>query len=59
MTPEQVKDFYKSGYNFRKVTGMSHVTLQNWLRWGYVPRDAQYKLETLTSGALKNEWVKS
>ena len=53
MTPDEVKEFYRSQYNFKKETGMSHRTLGNWLKWGYVPRDAQYKLETITGGKLK------
>ena len=53
MTPDEVKAYYKSGYNFRKVTKMSCASLGNWLRWGFVPRDAQYKLEAWTKGALK------
>lgn len=53
MTPEDVKRFYGNQYNFRKVTGMSSSTLGNWLKWGFVPEDAQYKLERLTKGALK------
>lgn len=56
--PKDVKDYYGSQYNFRKVTGMSVSTLGNWLKWGFVPEDAQYKLERLTKGKLKTEWTK-
>lgn len=56
MTPEDVKAFYGSNYNFRKKTNMSASTLANWLKWGRVPEDAQYKLERLTDGKLKTEW---
>ena len=56
--PQDVKDYYGSLYNFRKVTGMSTATLANWLKWGYVPEDAQYKVERLTNGKLKTEWTK-
>ena len=56
MTPEDVKKYYRSGYNFRKVTKMSDVSLGNWLRWGYIPEASQYKLERLTNGELKTEW---
>ena len=59
MTPEDVKKYYRSQYNFHKVTGMSGCTLGNWLRWGYVPKDAQYKLEAWTNGVLKTEWSKT
>ncbi len=57
MKPEDVKAFYGTQYNFKKVTGMSQSTLANWLRWGRVPEDAQYKLERLTNGKLKTEWT--
>ena len=57
MTPKEVETFYRSEYNFNKVTGMSANTLGNWLRWGFVPEAAQYKLERLTQGALKTEWT--
>ncbi len=56
MTPVDVKAYYKSQYNFRAQTGMSTSTLGNWLRWGYVPEDAQYKLERITKGELKTQW---
>jgi hypothetical protein len=56
LKPEDVKKYYRSQYNFRKETGMSTSTLGNWLKWGYVPEDSQYKLERLTGGRLKTEW---
>ena len=34
---------------------MSANTLGNWLKWGYVPKDAQYKLDSITHGGLKRE----
>lgn len=55
MKPEDVKAYYGSQYMFRKKTGMSANTLGNWLKWGYVPEDAQYKLERITNGELKIE----
>lgn len=55
MIPQDVKDYYKSLYNFRKLTGMHTQTLANWLKWGYVPKNAQYRLENLTGGKLKIE----
>jgi DNA-binding transcriptional regulator Cro len=58
VTPKQVKEYYGSQYNFRKVTGMATATLGNWLKWGFVPENAQYKLERLTQGELKTEWTK-
>lgn len=59
MKPKDVKAYYGSQYNFNKVTGMSAATLGNWLKWGYVPEDAQYKLERITKGKLKTEWTKN
>jgi len=58
MKPEEVKAYYGSQYNFRKVTGMSTATLGNWLKWGKIPEESQYKIERLTNGALKTEWTK-
>lgn len=59
MTPADVKAYYGSQYKFHKETGMSPSTLANWLKWGRVPEDAQYKLERITNGKLKTEWTKS
>jgi DNA-binding transcriptional regulator YiaG len=54
MTPKEVRAYFKSScYEFHKVTGMSAATLQNWLSWGYVPENAQYRLESITQGRLK------
>lgn len=57
MTPKDVKDYYRSNYNFSKCTGMVPPTLGNWIRRGYVPKNAQYRLEVLTKGELKTEWT--
>jgi len=56
MTPDDVYKYYKSTYRFNKQTGMSHRSLINWLRWGFVPEASQYKIERLTNGELKTEW---
>ena len=53
MSPEEIKNFYRSNYNFAKSTGMSASSLHNWLKWGFVPEGQQCKLEMLTNGALK------
>lgn len=58
MTPKEVYSYYGSQYKFGKITGMSPCTLGNWLKWGFVPEDAQYKLERLTKGELKTQWTK-
>lgn len=52
MTPTDVKNHFKSLYRFRKETGMSAATLANWLRWGHVPINAQYRLQQITDGKL-------
>ena len=57
MTPEDVKKYYRSQYNFKKETGMSHTSLGNWLKWGFVPEDSQYRLERITKGKLKTQWT--
>ncbi len=57
MNPDDVKKFYRTQYNFRKETGMSSATLGNWIKWGFVPENAQYKLERITKGKLKTEWT--
>ncbi len=58
MTPQEVYEHFGSGYKFRKQTKMSCTTLSNWLKWGYVPKNAQYFLQDLTHGKLKTEWTK-
>jgi DNA-binding transcriptional regulator Cro len=57
MTPQQVWDYYGSSYKFHKKTGMSNASIVNWMKWGYVPEDSQYRLERLTKGELKREPV--
>ncbi len=56
MTPNDVLKKYRSQYNFQKETGMSHRSLGNWLKLGYVPENSQYKLERITKGELKTQW---
>lgn len=58
MTPQELKKYYRTGYNFRKLTGLSPNNLANWLKWGYVPEETQYKLERITNGLFKTEWTK-
>ena len=58
MTPEDVRKYYGTAYKFGKVTGMSPTTLRNWMKWGFVPEAAQYKVERITNGKLKTEWTK-
>ena len=56
MTPSDVKSFFKTGYNFRKKTGMSDNSMHNWVKWGYVPFASQKHIEKITGGALKAKW---
>lgn len=56
MTPKQVKKYFKTSYNFRKITGMSDNTMHNWLKAGYVPFVAQKKIELITESVLIAEW---
>lgn len=56
MTPNEVKEHFKTGYQFRKQTAMSPNTLTNWIKCGYVPFKSQKKLEQLTDGILKAVW---
>lgn len=59
MTPEDVKKYYGNSYQFMKITKMSDGSFRNWIKWGFVPEDSQYKLERLTNGELKTEWTKN
>ncbi len=58
MSPEEILKHYGSRYRFHKETGISASTLFNWLKWGYVPEEAQYKMERITNGLFKTEWTK-
>ena len=53
MTIKELQDYYKNSYQFRKATGMSDSSFQNWLHWGFIPIVSQFKIERLTSGKLK------
>lgn len=53
MTPEDVKNFYKTTYNFHRLTGMSAVNLSNWLKKGVVPKGTQARLQILSNGTLQ------
>lgn len=57
MKPEDVKKYYGSGYNFSKKTGMSPTSFGNWMKWGFVPEWSQFKIEKLTNGELKSDWL--
>lgn len=53
MTPDDVLKEYGSPYKFAEETGMSHTSLYNWMKWGFVPPAAQEKLHILSGGKLK------
>ena len=55
MTPEELKNHYKSNYRFHKETGYAANSLRHWLRNGYVPLGAQFILEEITKGLFKAE----
>jgi DNA-binding transcriptional regulator Cro len=57
LKPIEVLKFYGSKYNFHKQTGISRGSLFNWINWGYIPEGQQYKIERLTNGILKAEWM--
>ena len=59
MTPEEIKKYYRTNYNFEKETGISANTLANWLKWARVPKESQYKLERITNGLFKTEWTQN
>ncbi len=56
MTPNDLIEYYKTGYNFAVQTKMSHNTFSNWVKAGYIPFASQKKIEQLTGGELKAEW---
>ncbi len=53
MTLDEVKKHFNTGYQLKKVTGMSYNNIYNWEKLGYVPILSQMKIETRTHGALK------
>lgn len=56
MTPKDVKMHFRTGYQFKKETGMSPNTLTNWIKCGYVPFKSQKKIEQITDGTLIAIW---
>lgn len=52
MTIEELRAYYRNGYIFNKVTGMSGNSYLSWVRQGYVPIVSQLKIEQMTSGEL-------
>lgn len=55
MKPQEILNHYGTMYRFHKETGIAASSLGNWIKWGYVPEMAQYKLEHITNGLFKAE----
>lgn len=58
MKPEEILKHYGTKYRFNKETGIAASSLGNWIKWGYVPKETQYKIERITNGLFKTEWTK-
>ena len=56
MTLDDIKKFFGSGYQFSKVSGMSHTNYISWKRKGFVPMLAQHRLEEITGRKLKADY---
>lgn len=56
MNPNEVRKYFKTGYNLKMTTGMSDNNLNNWDKLGYIPFKSQKKIEHLTKGELKAVW---
>jgi ABC-type long-subunit fatty acid transport system fused permease/ATPase subunit len=56
MTTDELKNYFVTGYRFKLKTGMAINTFQNWMKWGYVPMDAQCRIEEFTRGELKADF---
>ncbi len=53
MTVDEVHSYFKTDYRFAKATGMTSSCMWHWRKKGYIPVDAQFKIEKVTSGVLK------
>lgn len=53
MKIEEVIKYFGTYYRVAKDVGFAMNTPRNWARIGYIPSDAQIKIERYTSGALK------
>ncbi len=53
MTLDDIKNHFGSGYQFERITKMSHVNYVHWNRYGFIPIVSQMRLEKLTGGTLK------
>jgi len=53
MTIDEVKNYFGSCYNYRKLTGMSASNFGNWVVKGYIPIKAQIQIEQFSKGKLR------
>jgi len=58
MTIEDARQYFGSGYKVCKVLGIARQNYTYWKRQGYIPEMQQYKLELITQGKIKADWVK-
>lgn len=53
MTPSQVVKHFGSVSAAARGLGLTRTAVQNWKRWGFVPKRSQRLIELETGGALK------
>ncbi len=53
MTVDEVVDYYKTGTNLQRCTGIARQTFVNWTRYGFIPPLMQMRLDYITGGKLK------
>lgn len=53
MTVDDLKEYYKTGYNFNKQTGITASQYGLWMKYGYIPKTSQCRIEVASGGALK------
>ena len=52
MTLKELDEHFGTTYKFKLKTGLSHTNWLYWRKLGYIPIEAQMKLEKLTDGIL-------
>lgn len=56
MTYEEVVEYFGSSYKAAKSLGMCRNTPKNWRKWGYIPIEAQIRIEIYTNGELTADY---
>lgn len=56
MTIDDVLTYYRTGYNMRKVTGLSASNVVHWRKLGYIPIVTQMRIEKLSQRELKADF---